>query len=192
MRIKFLFIFLLLSIYGYSQALIPDAVKVKTAFNNFSADTNSKKLQQIYVAAFPSDTKTFLKVFQAEKFDQLYMNSYKYLEAFEKCATTFPTQVIGKCVDIGKNLVWDADAVGQLQQISVQLATKYVKIFVKKYKTLDSKAQDKLLTFYADVENYNAYPEFQELILRLKSIGETDIAKKLDRARTLRKAGSNH
>ena len=192
MRIKLLLIFILFFECAHSQTLIPDALKVKTAFDDLSADTNSKKLQQIYVAAFPSDTKIFLKVFQTEKFDQLYMHSYKYLEAFEKCATRLPTEVVGKCIDIGKNLVWDADAVGQLQEISVRLALKHLTTFVNKYKTLGSKAQDKLLTFYADVENYNAYPEFQELIDKLKNIGEKDIAKKLGSARTIRKSRQNH
>lgn len=139
MRIKLLLIFLLLFKYSPSQTLIPEALKVKIAYRNLSSDTNSENLKRFYVSSFPSDTKTFLKVFQSKKFDQLYMDSYKYLEAFKKCATTFPIQVINKCVDIGKNLVWDADAVGQLQQMSVRLAIKHVTIFVNKYKTLDKK-----------------------------------------------------
>jgi hypothetical protein len=192
MRIKLLLIFLLLSLGSHSQILIPDATKVKAAFNKLSADTNSKKLQQLYVAAFPSDTKTFLKIFQTEEFDQLYLDSYKYLDAFEKCAKTFPTQVISKCLNIGKNLDWDADAVGQLQQISVRLAIRHLALFVNKYKTLNSKAQNHLLRFYADVENFKAYPEYQELINKLKNVGEGDIAKKLENERTLRMAKTDH
>jgi hypothetical protein len=188
MRIKLLSIFLLFSLSSHSQTLIPDAKKVKTAFDKLSADTNSKELQQLYVAAFPSDTKTFLKIFQTEKFDQLYSDSYRYIDAFEKCAKNFPIQVISKCVDIGKNLVWDADAVGELQHISVQLSIHHLPSFVKKYKTLDSKAQNHLLRFYADVENFKGYPEYQELINKLKIIGEVDIAKKLENARTIRMA----
>ena len=192
MRVKLLLIFLVLSLCSHSQTLIPEAIKVKAAFNKLSADTNSKKLQQLYIAAFPSDTKTFLKIFQTEKFDQLYSDSYKYLDAFEKCATTFPSQVISRCVDIGKNLVWDADAVGQLQQISVRLAIHHLTFFVNKYKTFDSKAQNHLLRFYADVENFKAYPEYQELINKLKNIREADIAKKLESARILRMAEDDH
>jgi GNAT superfamily N-acetyltransferase len=62
------------------------------------------------------------------------MDSYNYILAFERCAATFPTEVIGKCVDIGKKLVWDADAVGELQHISVNLAIKHINVFVTKYK----------------------------------------------------------
>jgi hypothetical protein len=192
MTTRILITFLLLFKIGYSQTLIADAMKVKTAFDNLSVDTNSKKLQQAYIAAFPSDTNTFLKVFQTEMFDQLYMDSYKYLEAFEKCAIIFPTEVIGKCVDIGKDLVWEEDAVGQLQHMSVKLAIKHVIVFVSKYKTLDGKEQNQLINFYADVENHSAYPEYQELINTLNSIGEKGIAKELETVRAIRKGRHDH
>ncbi|HYV91268.1 MAG TPA: hypothetical protein VE978_05775 [Chitinophagales bacterium] len=192
MTVRILIAFLLLFKIGYSQILTADAMKVKTAFDNLSADTNSKKLQEDYIAAFPSDSNSFLKIFGPEKFDQLYSESYKYLEALEKCAATFPIEVINKCIDIGKDLGWDADAVGQLQQMSVDLAIKCTTVFVSKYKTLEGKEQNNLINFYADVENHNAYPEYQELINKLNSIGEKDIAKKLEIARTIRMNRHDH
>lgn len=176
----------------FSQTLIPDAVKIKTAFDKLSADKNNKKLQANYVFAFPSDTKTFFNVFQTDSFDQLYSDSYKYIDVLEKCATTFPKEVISKCVDIGKNLVGDADAVGQLQNISVELASKHLTIFTDKFKTLDIKSQDSLINFYADVENHNAYKIYQDLIDNLNSVGQTDISKKLETARTIRKKRHDH
>lgn len=175
-----------------TPSILNDVTKVKSAYENLSADKNSKKLQQDYISAFPSDTKTFLAVFQSDKFDQLYSDSHKYIEALENCATNSPTEVISKCVDIGKNLVWDADAVGLLQHISVDIAIQHPPTFVSKYKTLNDKEQDKLINFYADVENHSAYPEYQDLIDKLNSIGEKDIAKKLETARTFRKAKHGH
>jgi hypothetical protein len=91
----------------------------------------------------------------------LYSNSYNYLEALERCAGHFPAEVISKCVDIGKDLVWDADAVGDLQEISVSLASKYANIFIKKYNALSSKKQNKLMVFYADVEKHGSYNIYQ-------------------------------
>jgi hypothetical protein len=192
MTARILIGFILLFKVGYSQTLIAEALKVKTAYDNLSADTNSGKLQQVYITSFPSNTNSFLKVFQTEKFDQLYMDSYKYIDVFEKCATNFPAEVIDKCVDIGKNLVWDADAVGQLQHISVNLAVSHTAIYVTKYKTLSSKEQSSLINFYADVENHSAYPEYQELINKLNLIGENNIAKDLETARTIRKRKRDH
>jgi len=192
MNTHFLLFFLLFCRFTFSQTLSPEALKVKTAFENLSADDNSKRVQRIYIAAFPSNTKTFLNVFHPEKFDQLYTGSFKYLEAFEKCSTNFPKKVLNKCIDIGKNLVWDADAVGQLQHISVRLSVKFLSIFVNKYKSLTNEEQEKLITFYADVENFDHYSEFQELIDKLNNIGETDIANKLISGRTLRKSNRDH
>jgi hypothetical protein len=192
MRIKLLITSLLMIGVAQSQTLIPDAQKMKVAFDSLSVNINSKVLQENYIAAFPADTKTFLSVFQTEKFDQLYMESDKYLSAFEMCSKSFPSKVISKCIDIGKNLVWDADAVGQLQHMSVYLANKHLKVFVSKYKTLNGNEQNKLIAFYADVENFSAYQMFQDLIDQLNSIGEKEIAMKLDSARAIRKKNNHH
>ncbi|MFZ7166271.1 MAG: hypothetical protein ACO1G5_01870 [Bacteroidota bacterium] len=192
MTTRVFILFLFFCEFCNSQTLIPDAKKVKLAYENLSANSNSIILQQNYVAAFPSDTNTFLAVFQTTKFDQLYLDSDKYIEAFEKCAGTFPTEVIGKCVDIGKNLVWEADAIGHLQHISIALAANHLTTFINKYKTLDNRQQNSLIRFYADVENHNAFEEYQKLIDKLKSVGEMDIAKNFETARENRIKRQDH
>ena len=183
------FLFFLMSVS--SQTLIPDAVKIKTAFEKLSVEPDNKQFQKNYITAFPSDTKTFLSVFQTEKFDQLYSESDKYLDTLEQCATTFPVEVISKCINIGKNLVWDADAVGQLQKISVRIDVRYTSYFVSKYRKLNKKEQDRLINFYADVENHRVYKSYQDLIDKLNSVGQMDISKKLEIARINRKLQKN-
>jgi hypothetical protein len=175
-----------------SQTLMPVASKLKTAYEKLLSDTGNNKLQERYIVAFPSDTKTFLNIFQTKNFDQLYENSYQYLELFEKCAPAFPKEVLSKCMEIDKNLIWDADAVGQLQQISVSLSVKYFTIFIAQYRTLSSKEQNGLINYYADIENYNAYSEYQDLIDKLNSVGQRDISNKLQNARTKRKKLKDH
>ncbi len=192
MTTRILILFLLFCKVSFSQTLNAGAIKVKSAYENLLTDTSSKKLQQAYVTSFPSETNSFLAIFQTTEFDQLYMDSYKYIESFEKCATTFPTEVISKCVDIGKNLVWDADAIGHLQHISVDLALIHLSVFISKYKTLDKKEQNKLINFFADVENHKAFQQYQILIDKLISIGEIDIAKELDSARAIRIKSNDH
>ena len=192
MTIRLIIVFFLMFSKAYSQTLIPAATKVRSAFEKLSADINSKKLQRDYITAFPADTKTFLSVFQTENFDQLYKRSDTYIFALEKCAGTFPTEVISKCVDVGRSLVWDADAVGYLQDISINLATRHLRIFIVKFKTLTKTEQDSLIAFYADVENYSAYPEYQELSDRLVGAGEKDIAKRFEVARTKRMKQEDH
>jgi hypothetical protein len=175
-----------------AQTLIPEAQKVKSAFESLSANPQSKELQQSYVSAFPSETKTFLNIFHSEEFDQLYDSSHVYIYAFADCSDMFPAEVIDKSIDIGKNLVWDADAVSYLIHVSVMLATEHVQLFVEKYRLLTSKEQNNLLALYADVENHDAYSEYQILINVLYSRGENDIAQKLNEARAIRKMRNDH
>jgi hypothetical protein len=185
-------LFLILSKSLLSQVLIPDAVKIKSAYELLLADTSNKKLQESFVVAFPSNTRSFLDVFQAKNFDQLYNESYKYLELFEKCAAEYPQEVLGKCVNIGRYLIWDGDAVGQLQNICISLSIEYPRVFLNDYQTLSIKDQNGLISFYADVENFDAYPEFQELIDKLNSIGQSAISRKLENARTKRIKSNDH
>ncbi|MDP9041129.1 MAG: hypothetical protein M3N30_04045 [Bacteroidota bacterium] len=188
LTITFIFFFTSL----LSQALIPDAVVVKRAYKKLAADTNNNKLIKSYIDAFPSNSKTFLDLFLSKNLDQLDNESNKYLDLFERCAVKYPEKVLSKCVKIGKNLTWDADVVGQLQQISIELSIKYLNNFIDSYNTLNSKEQNSLINFYADVENYDAYPEFQELIDKLNSLGQTGISNKLKKARAKRKRSDDH
>jgi len=177
---------------GFSPTLIPEALKLQTAFANLSADPDNKRLQENYIAAFPTDTKTFLIVFQQEKFDQLYSESNKYINELERCSTSFPEKAMSKCINIGKNLIWDADAVGELQQISVTLNARYISVFISLYKNLKNKEQENLIQFYANVENHGTYKIYQDLIDKLNSVGQRDISEKLETARTSRKLQKDH
>ncbi len=175
-----------------SQTLIPEAKKLRWAFEKLVSDPASEANQADYVAAFPSNTKTFLDVFSPKQFDQLYENSHKYMEALEQCGKLFPEVVVDKCINIGKHLVWDADAVGYLQKLSVRLASNNPRIFADKYKGLKISEQDSLINFYADVENHSAFKTYQELIDVLNSSGQTEISSKLEAARSKRKRGNDH
>ncbi len=191
LTMKTLFLFLIMFNATYSQSLIPEALTVKTAFDSLLLDSTSTSRQQIYVSAFPSDTKTFLRVFASKKFDQLY-DGHDYIETFERCAANFPVEVISKCVDIGKNLVWDADAVSYLQHMSVRLAIDHTTVFIKKFQTLSKAKQSSLVTFYADVENHRVYQAYNELLAKLNSAGASKIANALAEAKTLRIEKGKH
>jgi hypothetical protein len=49
-----------------------------------------------------------------------------------------------------------------------------------------------LINFYADVENFDGYTEYQILIDKLNSVGQIEIAKKLERAKAKRKKLIDH
>jgi hypothetical protein len=190
LRITMVLITLLFVQRSFSQTLFPEGQKLKQAYEKLVIDSFNPKLQINYVEAFPSDTGIFLKIFASPKFDQLY-DGFQYIFLFEQCGRLFPKEVIGKCIDIGKNLRWDADAVGYLQRISINLATRNIPEFVAKYNSLSEKKRDDLLNFYADMED-PTFKGFQDLIDELKSVGETSITFKLEKARTDRMQRQHH
>ena len=86
--------------------------------------------------------------------------------------------MINKSIDIGKNLRWEADAVGYLQHGIVALGNNYTSLFILKINSLSPEEQSNLISFLADVENHDAYPEYKQLIKSIKVAGRTDLADK--------------
>jgi hypothetical protein len=117
---------LLLVVFGtsFAQNLLPEALQVKDAYEKLLKSPSRENYREVYVMSFPSSSKTFLKVFNSKTYDQLFSVSYQYIDALQRCAGSYPKEVISKCVDICKDLTWDADAVSYLQHTSVSLASK--------------------------------------------------------------------
>lgn len=183
---------LLWPVLSFSQALSARSKQIKNAYEELENDTGSKKNQLTYLHIFPTSSKEFKEIFDPKDFGQLYNDSYKYIEAFVKLDKYYPMQVIDKAVDIGKNLIWDADATGQIQQEIVNMGNKYIAVFIKKLESLASNEKAKLITFLADVENHKAYPEYQQLIQSLDNNGQHNLAKQFTDARSRREAENNH
>lgn len=192
MRLLIILISILTFNFANSQSLLPKAQKLKIAFDKLLTNDKSLEFQKNFLDAFPSDSKSFLSIFQSKNFDQLDSDYEKYLLTFEKCSNNFPNETIDKSVDIGKSLIWDADAVGLIQNISIKLANKYLRIFISKFRLLTDKEQNGLIAFFADVENFDSYPEYQELINNLKMIDEKNMAQKFEKARQMRKLKNDH
>lgn len=185
-------VFLLLFKVSFCQELLPEALLIKNAYDRLAKNRINEASKKNYIQAFPSNSKLFISIFNADKFDQLYSVSKEYIDALQQSANSFPKEAISKCVDIGKNLTWDVDAVIYLQQASVVLAAQYPKLFAEKYNTLNDIEKVNLIRFYADAENHSAYPEYQALVDSLKKNGSSNIAKSLEAARIKRKKEKNH
>jgi len=100
----------------------------------------------------------------------------------------------GRTLEVGKLLLglcktaqWDADAPAYLQDATAAYAKEYTGTFVKILKRLKRKEQDHVVTFLADVENHDAYPEYQGIIDHLKGLGDNDLVAKFEKARKKRK-----
>ena len=171
---------------GFSQDSIPGTKKVIAAYQLLIKNPGSTKAQLGYINAFPADKVIFMAVFEPDSSKQLSYNCDLYINAFVELAKRYPSRVISKSVAIGKDLVWEADATGVMQNGIMTLSVTYPDLFIKKLKTLTTGQQHNLITFLADVENHHAYPHYQQLIDILNQKKETALVTAFIDARTAR------
>jgi len=185
---------LLLILLGFHLSSFAQSLskEVQTAWNKLKNDSTSKQKQLGYIQAFPENGRQFKAVFNPHDFKQLYKDSYQYIETFLSLSKVYPAKVIDKSIDIGRELVWEADATGQIQEGIVELGNENTRLFVNKVKSLTSDQKKHLITFLADVENHKAYTIYQQLIDSLKRINEPELASQFIKARALRMKQRDH
>jgi hypothetical protein len=89
-------------------------------------------------------------------------------------------------VQLSKDAQWDADAPNYLKHETVAYGDQHTQTFASLLKQLQIAERAKLIIFLAHAENFAAYPEFQQLIDHLKTLGQNDIAKEFEAARAAR------
>lgn len=169
-------IFIVLTHAVFAQQLSSKSKEIVAAYNQLQKQPDSKAYQLDYIKVFPGNSTEFIKTFESEDFSQLYNNSYQYVDAFVNLTKYYSSEIIYKSINIGKNLVWEADATGQIQHEIVGMGNSYTAIFIKAIKSLTPKDQSSLITFLADVENHQAYPEYKRLYKSIAHAGEKDLA----------------
>jgi hypothetical protein len=87
---------------------------------------------------------------------------------------------------LGKDAHYEADAPSHLQQVTAVYGSQHTKLFAELLKELPAQKQSQLISFLADVENHAAYPQYQDIIGRLKATGERDLAGRFEEARNKR------
>jgi hypothetical protein len=181
-----LLLFTALQNTSFCQTLSNDSKKVLAAYEVLEKHPNLKRAQLSYLQAFPGNKSRFLAVFDPENFGQLYSRSDKFIAAFAGLASTFPAEVINKSINIGKDLIWQADATGYLQHAIVQMGNEHTNIFATKLNALPAPQQNNLVKLLADVENHRAYHEYQALIDALNKTHQPKLATLFVNARTER------
>ena len=192
-RITFsgLLLIVIQSFVSLAQPLSRESKKVKLAFDALAKTPKSRQKQLDYLKSFPQDKQQFIAVFDQNDFSELYSDSYEYITAFFKLSKYYPQQVMDKSINIGKDLKWNADAVGYLQHHIVILGNQQIKIFSTELRRLPESQVNGLITFLADVENHKAYSEYQQLINTLNQIGAKDLSDKFIKARSKREQEKN-
>lgn len=173
--------------------LIPEAQKIKTAFEQLDKEPDSKEIQKKYIEIFPDDSDIFKKVFDSPKFDQLYKDSHIFIFKLAELSESNPDEVGQKlvklCIGFKK---WDADAIGYVQHVTISYANSHYNNFMKIIKGLKQQNLVILATFLADVENHSAYKEYSIFQKKLEANGEQYLYNMFDNAKKDRISRKDH
>jgi hypothetical protein len=182
-KITFTFLFFISALNGICQTLSPNSEKIKKAYDQLKVNDSSETLQLNYISAFPNSKEEFLAIFNPDDHKQLSNVSDQYLDMLLVLGDKYPTKVLRKSMNIGKRLKWDADAIGYLQHLIVDVANKHPNVFIEQIDRLHENEKTSLIRFLADVENHRAYPEYQDLIDKLNAAKQNTISKMFIQAR---------
>jgi hypothetical protein len=191
-KIITLFIFFIIPMGAFTQSLSFKIGWLRTSYNELKENSGSSDKQLAYIQNFPSDSTSFMDIFQPADYKHLYKESHDYINTFFSLSTNHPNEIIDKSINIGEYLIWQGDATGDMQHGIVDLGNSNTKIFASKLHSLTQSHKAHLISFLADVENFTAYPQYQSLINSLNKIGEKTLADEFVNARTLRESEKNH
>lgn len=172
---------------GNPKPLIPEAAKVEKAYMAMKNHPGNSLYEKQFILAFPRNWKTFLDVYQPPDFSQLYEESADQIcFTMPALSDKYPERVGSLLVGLSKDGHYDSDAPACLQDVTAKFAAKHTSLFVRLFRQLSSSEQKNLVKFLADVANFEAYPEYKQIISHLESSGNRDLAKKFKRAKQAR------
>jgi hypothetical protein len=141
------------------------------------------KTQELYLNAFPQNYKEFVAFF---------VDGHNFSDGFD-VIMILPSLAENHADELGKLLVglsrdakWDADAPNYLQYVTTLYAGQHAKTFASLVNQLPPRNHANLITFLADKENHTEYKEYQDMIDRLRGIGQDRLAKEFEVAREKR------
>jgi hypothetical protein len=160
------------------------ATRLSRALAALKAAPDDRISQRRYLDAFPRTYKEYLLLFD---YRQPLYDGHEYVVAISSLAGNYETEVGSLLVNLSKDAHYDSDAPAYLQNATSIYAAEHTKTFAELLDKLPADRQANLISFLADVENHDSYPEYQALIDHLKAMGKTSLASKFETARTRRK-----
>jgi hypothetical protein len=145
--------------------------------------------QARYLELFPRTYNGFLQLFEP---GQPLYDGHDYVEALSPLARTHEEEVGKLLVTLSKDAHYNADAPAYLQSATSLYGSQHTQAFLLLLKGLPASKQANLIAFLADVENHDAYPEYQIIIDHLKALGDAALAKKFELARAKRARQPHH
>jgi hypothetical protein len=139
----------------------------------------------MFLQEFPRDKDDFKRTFYPADLSELY-DGYEYIEQLTGLSKDRPIEVGNILVRVGKDAEHGVDAWGYLRQAIVTYATENTQTFADLLSRYTTDEETRLVSYLADVENHFAYPGYQEVIDRLRGLGEDALAQDFEDARAKR------
>lgn len=185
--VSYIVLLILVPVLGVAQKpLTPEAGKVRDAYEWLLKQSNLPENQLLFIRSFPDNKNAFIETFTPHTFDQLYFQRDLYLAKYHEFGRMYPKQVLAKSVEIGKKLHVADGPAAEIQKSIMDIANSRPEVFVTEMKGLNKKERLALVTFMADINDHNSYPQYQELIDKLLKIEANNIADMLIEARDVR------
>ena len=174
---------------GQQTIVSTKATNLERALTQLQGTPDDPAVQRRYLEAFPHTYKEYLQLFEPRQ--PLY-DGHDYVDAISSLAKNHGLAVGKLLVNLSKEAHYDADAPSYLQSATCKYGSRYTARFLALLKKLPPSEQANLVTFLADVENHQAYTEYEILIAHSKALGEIALAKKFEFARAVREKRSHH
>lgn len=159
------------------------ATNLSRALTQLRDTPDDPRAQARYLEAFPQTYKQFLQLFDL---GQPLYDGHDYVEVFSSLAEDHEHEVGKLLIALSKDAHYSADAPSYLQHATSAYGSKHTKTFLALLKGLPAHRQANLITFLADVENHQNYPDYQLIIDHSKALGEAALAEKFELARAKR------
>ena len=186
MKILLIIILLVQSLPCQTTDLKSASKKVVRAYEQLNKNSRNDSVQLNYIRSFPHDWRTFLSVFQPDDLSQLYPKYDDYTTVLDSLRIKYPVEVGKLLIGLACKAKWEADATGDVQHILGRFAVCNTILFAKLLREQTKSEQNNVIKFLADVENHDAYPEYQSIIDNLNASKQYQLSKKFEIARKLR------
>jgi hypothetical protein len=158
-----------------------------------SVESNpTQRNEQQYLNAFPSTFKKFKRTFYGKELDELYPTHEEHLELLERLYAKYPDKVKSIWFGVATDGSWDADAIGMLQDQLAKYGAEKTKEFAKDIQVMPLQKRKSIIRFLADVENHDAYSEYQTILKNLQSLGYSELYKDFILAKEQRMKRNDH
>jgi hypothetical protein len=174
---------LLIHALDKQTSVSPREQELADAREALKKNPHDPKAQEQYLNAFPHNYKEFVAFFVD---GHNFSDGFDVIMLLASLAENHADELGKLLVELSRDAKWDADAPNYLQQVTTIYAGQHAKTFASLIKQLPPKDHANLITFLADKENHAAYTEYQEMIDRLRSIGQDRLAKEFEVAREKR------